>query len=400
MASWQIAVLASYSVFVLVAVLRHFFYSHAMGRTPWLYPTDSAADPCTGPLVSVLIPAKDEQDTIGNCVRSLLTQEYGNIEILVIDDRSEDRTAAVVQDLQQQSPKVRLIQIQNLPPGWTGKTNALHQGQQQARGEWLLFVDADTTHKPQALGVVLQDAIRHQVELESLLPALDSRSFWEKVIQPFAGVCLMVFYPLHRVNQDEEATLGFANGQFILIRREAYDAIGGHEAVRDKFVEDIHLGRLVRRCGRKLRVVMAPDLSAVRMYASLQGIVRGWSRILYSAVDAKPLRLYLLFLSVCLFSLLSYVVVIGVGAAVLAGWRTPFAIWLLTLGVIHQLAQTTLMARIYHASRSSLRYLLYRPLAVLAMLGILARTIRMCRTHAVTWRGTSYGTELQGANNA
>lgn len=399
MIHWPQLLLGCYAVFVLIALLRHIFYSHSVSKTPQLGRQDAAADPRSGPLVSILIPAKDEEASIETCVRSLLAQEYDNLEILVADDRSRDRTANIVRSLEQESPKVRLVQIEHLPPGWTGKTNALHQCQEHAKGEWLLFVDADTSQHPKCLGVVLQDAIAHDVDCESLLPALESRSFWERVIQPFAGICLMVLYPLHRVNDPKEKDLGFANGQFILIRRRIYDEIGGHAAVRDKFVEDIHIGRRVRQAARNLRVVLAADLSAVRMYASLKGIVAGWSRILYSAVDARPLKLYLLFASVCLFSLLSYLVLIGAGVMMLSGGG-PYWTWAFGLGAVHQFAQTTLMARVYRASRSRLRYLALRPLAVLAMLYILARTIHMCQTHDVTWRGTSYDKSLQTASGA
>lgn len=390
MAQWQIALIGTYAAFVLVVIARHLVYSKAMATTPWLYPQDEQANPETGPLVSVLIPAKDEEASIERCIRSLLAQTYNRLEILVTDDRSTDRTAEIVRSIAKDHPQVRLIQIEDLPPGWTGKTNALHQCQFQAKGEWLLFVDADTYQHPNCLGVVLADAMKHDVDLESLLPALDSRSFWEKVVQPFAGVCLMVLYPLSRVNDPAEKEMGFANGQFILIRREVYDEIGGHAAVRDKFVEDIHLGRRVRKAARNLRVVMAPDISSVRMYASLGALIRGWSRILYSAVDARPLPLYLLLFSILLFSVLSYAVLLSAGAVLLFGVGGPFAIWMLALGAAHEIGQTTLMARIYRTSRSRLSYLAFRPLAVLMMILIVLRTITLCRTHRVTWRGTSY----------
>jgi hypothetical protein len=231
----------------------------------------------------------------------------------------------------------------------------------------------------------------------SLMPALDMRSFWECVVQPFAAMCLMILYPLPQVNDPKRRDMGFANGQFILVRRRAYDAIGQHTRVKHRFVEDIHLGRQIREEGLSLRVSMAPDLFGVRMYASLAEIQRGWARILYSAVDGRASRLWVLQAFILIFSVLSYVVLAVTGGMVLMGWGSAFVWTLLGLGVAHEVLQQTMFARIYQTTRSRLDYLAFRPLAVVVMLLVVGRAIRMCRTHVVTWRGTSYGQALQSA---
>lgn len=395
MADWQIYLLGAYSVVVFIAFVRHFVLSIATSKMRFLTPSSPRVDVASAPLVTIMVPAKDEEHGIEACLQSLLLQDYPHFEVLVVDDRSTDRTAEIVRRLAAADSRLRLIQVEALPPGWTGKTHALHLCQQSARGEWYLFVDADTRLDPACLSVVLRDAIDHEVTLESVLPALHAKSFWERTIQPFAGICLMVLFPLSKVNRPKHTEMGFANGQFILIRRDGYEAIGGHEAVRDKFVEDIHLGRLVRKSGRNLRVVMTPELVSVRMYSSLGEIVRGWSRILYSAVDFKPGKLYTLLAAVLIFSVLSYVTLgLSIGL-LLSGDRSPFVWWLFGLAVAHELLQTTIMARIYALSRSKQSYLAVRFLAVAVMIYILLRTIRMCRTHEVTWRGTTYGKSLQ-----
>jgi hypothetical protein len=289
------------------------------------------------------------------------------------------------------------VQIHSLPPGWTGKTHALHVGQKQARGEWLLFVDADTQQDPSCLSVTMRNCLDDGIEMLSLLPALDSRSFWERVVQPFVGTCLVILFPLTRVNNPDCRTGGFANGQFILVKREAYNAIGGHEAVRDKFVEDVHLGRKIRESGRGLRVAIGAGISSVRMYSSLEQIIRGWSRIFYSAVDFNPARLYMLYAFICVFSVLPYAVIAGYGTAMLFGMTSPFVVASFAMGVVHEIIQLTLYARTYATTRSQLRYLAFRWLAVFVMLNILRRTINMCSTHEVTWRGTAYTKALQKA---
>jgi glycosyltransferase involved in cell wall biosynthesis len=395
MSTVQLAILAAYGIIVLVAFSRHVLLTISIRRTVFLTRTSPKFSDGSGPLVSVLIPAKDEERSIEACARSILAQDYRNLEVLVIDDRSRDRTAEIVERVAREDSRLRLVRIAELPAGWTGKTHALHVGQQQARGQWNLFVDADTRYEPSCLGIVLRDAIDHGVDLESLLPALEVGSFWEGVVQPFAGACLMVFYPLHKVNDPSATQFGFANGQFILVRRSAYAALGGHAAVRDKFVEDIHLGRRARQLGHKLRVVMAPELARVRMYASLPAIIHGWSRILYSAVDFRPAQLYKLLAAISVFSVLSYAMLIGTSGLLVAGMRSTFLFWLFGLAVAHQVFQTTIMARVYALSHSRLGCLLFRILAVGIMLVVVIKTIRMCRTHRVVWRGTSYGKELQ-----
>jgi glycosyltransferase involved in cell wall biosynthesis len=395
MAEWQVVLLGAYSIVVFIAFVRHFILSFATSKMRFLTPRCDKLIAADAPFVSIMVPAKDEEHGIEACLESLLEQDYPNYEVLVVDDRSTDRTAEIVRRLAARDQRLRLIQVQTLPPGWTGKTHALHLCQQSARGEWYLFVDADTRLDPSCVSVVLRDAIDHDVTLESVLPALHAKSFWERTIQPFAGICLMVLFPLSKVNRPKHTEMGFANGQFILIRKDGYEAIGGHEAVRDKFVEDIHLGRLVRKSGRNLRVVMTPELVSVRMYSSLGEIVRGWSRILYSAVDFKPAKLYGLLAAVLIFSVLSYVTILVSSVMLLSGDRSPFAWWLFGLAVAHEFLQTTIMARIYALSRSKQSYLAVRFLAVAVMIYILLRTIRMCRTHEVTWRGTTYGKNIQ-----
>ena len=382
-------VLIAYGIFLLVALSRHVFMTYAHRRMIFLKEDGRAID-SPAPLVSIMVPAKDEAKGIENCIRSLLEQDYPNFEVLVVDDRSTDNTAEIVERIANETGRVRLVRIKELPAGWTGKTHALHVCTQSAKGEWFLFVDADTRLERACVRILIRDAIDNRADLESMLPSLECNSFWERTIQPFAGVCLMVLYPLHKVNDPQCMDHGFANGQFILMRRTAYEKIGGHESVRDKFVEDIHLGRRTREFGLGLRVVMAPALASVRMYSSLREIVRGWSRILYSAVNCKPAKLYGLLAAIFVFSLLGYGVVIVTGTMLALGYSTTFLWWLFAFGVAHCLIQDTLMARVYAISHSSRFYLLFRLFACVIMVYVVLRAIRMCSTHEVIWRGTQY----------
>ena len=243
MPAWELSLIALYGLVVLGTLARHWFLSAELRAATFVGPESPTLR--DGPLVSVLVPAKDEERSIGDCLRSLLRQDYARLEILVVEDRSTDRTAELVRTFAASDARVRLLQVADLPPGWTGKTHALDVAQREARGEWLLFVDADTQLAPTCVSALLHDAVTRGADLESVLPSFETSSFWESVVQPFAGACLMVLFPLSRVNDARRRDLAFANGQFLLIRRRAYDTIGGHAAVRDKFVEDVHLARRI-----------------------------------------------------------------------------------------------------------------------------------------------------------
>jgi chlorobactene glucosyltransferase len=392
MPGYQIAIVVVYAIIVLIALSRHLILNRSLKATVFLEP-DPAANPPG--LVSIFAPAKDEEKTIERCLRSLLQQESVKFELFAVDDRSTDRTPELVQKMADQDQRLKLIQIKELPPGWTGKCNALQQAQAHGKGDWLLFVDADTIHHPRCIATALEYATKNNVDLLSLLPALEAASFWEGVVQPFAASCLIVLYPLARVNDPTDKDHAFANGQFILIRRSAYDAIGGHESVRDKFLEDVNMARQIRNTGLSLNVAVAPELFATRMYASLASIIKGWSRILYSGLDHRLSRLAILTALIIVFSVTAYVAVLGAGLLWLLGYGCPFTRTIFFLGLAHVVIQMTVFYRMYRLTKSSMWYLPLRFLAVGVMLWIIAKTVVMCFTHRVEWRGTSYGRELR-----
>ncbi len=219
-----------------------------------------------------------------------LRQTYPNLEIVVVDDRSTDRTAAIAAEFAATDPRVRLRTIAHLPDGWTGKTHALQQAADDALGDWFWFLDADTRHAPENLAIVMEYARSRGASLASLLPEMRCETFWENVVQPLASIVLMQSYPLLLVN-DDRSPLAFANGQYILVARHAYEAAGGHRAVRDRFVEDIRLAERVKGLGLPIRVAIARGIGSTRMYTSFDQLIRGWSRILYDAFGRNPWRL-------------------------------------------------------------------------------------------------------------
>ncbi|MDX2036703.1 MAG: glycosyltransferase family 2 protein [Isosphaeraceae bacterium] len=347
------------------------------------------------PLVTVVIPAKDEEASLRGCVESVLAQTYRNMEVLIVDDRSTDRTPEIARGLAAADSRVEVISIDSLPPGWTGKTHGLHVASHRARGEWYWFVDADTRHDPASLSVVMEYARSKNARLASLLPEMRCETFWERVVQPLAGIVLMQSFPLFRVNNDRDPT-AFANGQYILIEREAYRSAGGHAEVRDRFVEDIHLARRVKRLGMPIRTAVARDLGSTRMYTSLSGLTRGWARILYDALDRNPIRLALKALDPLIFSQTAHIVFVASGLGLLLGERGTFVTAMFVAAIFHHLAALLVLDLLYRESVRDRSSVLWYGLAGLVIDAILFRAIRMCLTGRVDWRGTTYAPPSSG----
>jgi chlorobactene glucosyltransferase len=237
--------------------------------------------PAQAPLVSVIVPARNEAVNIGTCVATLLNTLYPRCEIIVVDDSSTDGTGDIVRILAEHTPdgRLQLIAGEPLPPGWLGKAWACTQGARRARGEVLLFTDADTRHDEMLLNRATGALIHEQVDLVTLLPRQLMLSFWERLVQPHFFATLMArYHNLPRMNRTRRTRDVLANGQFILIRRETYDRIGGHEALRAEVVEDQRLAQHVVAAGGRMFMAHGHDLMETRMYRSLGAIIEGWSK--------------------------------------------------------------------------------------------------------------------------
>lgn len=255
---------------VVVAIIARDLVSAS--RVPLLAPRPEAT--IDGTLVSVIVPARDEAHRIGPCLDGLAAQRSPDLEVIVLDDHSTDGTAEVARSYAHHLPGLRVITGAPLPDGWAGKCWACWQAAAAARSPWLLFLDADTVPQPGMLAALLAYATTHKIDLLSLLPLLELRSFWERVIMPpFTGLIQAVF-PLDRVN-DPRSRLAMANGQCILVRRDVYVATDGHRAVRESVLEDVRLAQTIKWQGYRLRLVAGPRLMRVRMYTNLREIAEG-----------------------------------------------------------------------------------------------------------------------------
>jgi chlorobactene glucosyltransferase len=244
-------------------------------------PSLSDVAPVTGRPVSVIIPARNEAATIETVVRSVLASTYLPFEVLVVDDRSTDETAAVVERLAESDSRLRLIRGEALPDGWYGKPWACHQGYRGATGELLLFTDADTRHEPELLGRAMGALEQEGVDLVTVAPRQRCETFWERLVMPQIWLLLGVRYHPARVNAAQRERDVIANGQFILVSRAGYEAVGTHGAVRSEVAEDLALAQGFHRAGRRIHFAFADRLMETRMYSSLPHLVEGWSKNIY-----------------------------------------------------------------------------------------------------------------------
>ena len=258
---------------------------------PWVLPfatlprlarrTPSLIDvrPEAGGLVSVVIPARNESSTIATVVGSILATTYHPIELIVVDDRSTDDTAAIVERFS--DPRLRLVKGERLPDGWYGKPWACLQGYRAAKGEILLFTDADTWHAPELLARAVGALQREKAGLVTVAPLQRCVTFWERVVMPQIWLLLALRYHPGAVNRARRERDVIANGQFILTTREAYEAVGTHAAVRHQVAEDLALAQAFLRHGRKLHFTFAERLMETRMYQGLSQLIEGWSKNIY-----------------------------------------------------------------------------------------------------------------------
>jgi glycosyltransferase involved in cell wall biosynthesis len=237
------------------------------------------------PIVSVIVPARNEEACLGSCLESLVAQTGIDYEIIVVNDGSTDRTAEIARSFAtargaaglQTRPEVTVIPAPSLPENWTGKNNAMAAGARIAKGKWLLFTDADTVHKPGSLARAVAEAEEHGAALLSYSPEQEVRAFWEKAVMPVIFAELAATYPPSKVS-DPNSPIAAANGQYLLISREAYDAVGGHTKIARDLLEDVAMARLVKSSGRKIFFRYGGDAVKTRMYRSWAQMKEGWTK--------------------------------------------------------------------------------------------------------------------------
>lgn len=361
------------------------------GRTKMQLLNKPRPTPSIVPHVTVLIPAKDEGERIRACLQSAVDQDYAHFDVIAIDDRSTDNTGKVMDEMAAVNPRLSVIHIQEgtLGPGWTGKNNALFTGTRQAKGDWLLFVDSDVILQPNAVSKTVSVSQYKKYDMLSLLPRCESHTLWEGSLVPLCSAAAATMY-LIALSNDDTKPVTFANGQFMLMTRNAYDAIGGHETVKDRFCEDTEMARLVKGKGLRTRVSWGEDLAAVRMYTSLGSIIKGWSRIYYAAKVGNPKHVLMAMNFVLTSCFTAYAALIyGVFRAGHPNGNMLDYAWV-TAGALHLALMTFFLSNMYRWSKNSAWYALLFPITGPILLWTLSKALIMCITKKVEWRGTTY----------
>jgi glycosyltransferase involved in cell wall biosynthesis len=236
--------------------------------------------------VTAIIPARNEEAVIGACIQSLACQAE-IAEILVVDDQSSDGTASIVRGLMEKIPNLRLLETGGLPDGWTGKNYALWTGVQQAKCPWLLFTDADAEHEPDSVARALQIAQEHNAVLVSFSPEQVTVNWYEKALIPFVYLRLTKKFSYDQVN-DPASPVAAANGQFLMIRRDVYDAICGHRGVAGEILEDVAIATRAKQAGHRIWFGSGKGLVRTRMYRSFGAMWEGWKKNLYRLIGGTP----------------------------------------------------------------------------------------------------------------
>ncbi|MEM4724193.1 MAG: glycosyltransferase [Candidatus Hadarchaeum sp.] len=264
--------------YLVIVGLVCFLFNLVLNLRSLRVPRPDGPVPYPAPMVSVLVPARNEERNIRGCLESLLSQDYPSYEVLVLDDESTDGTSSVALQAAAGDPRLRVLNGSPLPEGWLGKNWACHQLAQQASGDWLVFTDADVQWEPEALTAMLALMQRSGADMLTVWPTQRTKTWAERLVVPLVMLVVIGYLPEIAVRFLPWSAFAAANGQCIVFRRSAYEAIGGHQAVAARVVEDVALARLAKKQGQRLVMALGHRLIATRMYTSWQQVRDGFAK--------------------------------------------------------------------------------------------------------------------------
>ena len=358
---------------------------HNLRYFPRLTPPTVTLPAKNYPPVSILIPARNEAETIGLSVRALLAQRYPHFEVLVLDDHSTDATAHVATSAAGGDPRFRLVMGAALPDGWYGKNWACHQLAQLARHDLLLFTDADVQWRPEALDALITMQTATGADLLTIWPTQLTYSWSERLVVPLMNFALLAYLPVNFAHHSPYAIAAAANGQCLLFQRQAYQACGGHAAVRNQVLDDVRLAQRIKSTGLRLRMADAAGLIVCRMYRSGRAVINGYAKnILAGHGSAISFLLLSTFFHLLLFVGPWLWLVAGAGGILQSGWPGwPLA--LIGLGLLVRGVTA-------YSTRQRLYDTLWMPLSVLFMTRVAFQAIWwQVRYGGPRWKGRSLG---------
>src|SRR5690349_6710863 len=337
---------------------------------------NGALIPVSSAPVSAIIPARNEEAVIVTCIESLARQPEIS-EIFVVDDQSTDGTASAVRNLMDKYSHLRLLQTDGLPDGWVGKNYALWIGVQQAKGSWLLFTDADAVHESNSAARALQIAQEHEAALVSFSPEQVTENWYEKALIPYIYLRLAKLFSYDRVN-DPKSPAAAANGQFLMIRRNVYDAIGGHAGVAGEVLEDVAIAMHVKATGHRISFASGKGIVRVRMYRSFDAMWQGWKKNLYRLIGGTPWTAFRE-----IESSLPWIPL----ALILIGLKFPLIFF---FGVLLLLARQTLYGLELVRNRFPFSFIFYYVPAAVLYTGVLWASYRSHVKGRIEWKGREY----------
>jgi chlorobactene glucosyltransferase len=365
-----------------VATIVRSLRSRSLDEEPRTVPPDS-------PLVSLVIPARNEAHNIARCASSALSADYPALEVIVVDDHSTDGTGNIARAIAATDARLRVIEPDALPAGWFGKQWACAAGADASRGDIIGFLDADTWQTPDLVPRVVNAMSSRGSDLLSVGGVQELGSFWERVVQPqLFSIMFMRYGGTEIVNGSRRVEDKIANGQCLFVRRDAYIELGGHAAVRDRVAEDLALAQRFYAAGRRTTLVLGLDQLSTRMYTSLRELVDGWGKNVYAGGrDAMPfgaagkLLFPLLLVSPALAGLLPPVLLVLALAGLLGHGVLLWSAIATGVNLLWWLV-------VYRAMRQSMAYALLYPLGAAVLLYITGRAIT--RGQQVEWKGRQY----------
>jgi cellulose synthase/poly-beta-1,6-N-acetylglucosamine synthase-like glycosyltransferase len=334
--------------------------------------------------VSAIVPARNEEAVIAACIESLAGQPE-IAEIIAVNDQSSDRTAEILHDLAAKFSQVHVVEAPPPPAGWVGKNNAVSLGAQHASCPWLLFTDADAVLAEGAMAKAIALGHEHEVALISFSPEQELQTWYEKSLIPFVYLRLAQRFSYEQVN-DPSSSAAAANGQFLMIKREAYDAVGGHVAIHGAVLEDVALARRVKSAGFRLWFAAGVGIVRVRMYRSFSSMWEGWKKNLYQLMGGTTGSLFAEFESA--FPWMIFVVL-------LFGIKMPFALFAgVILLLLRQLSYGLALSR----NHFSFRLIIYYIPAIFLYAGALWASHESYAKGKVSWKGREYSVGVSDAS--
>lgn len=341
------------------------------------------------PLVSVIIPARNEERFLRRSARHVLASNYSPFELILVDDRSEDGTLEIMKALAEENPRIRYISLRELPAGWCGKAHALNRGSLMASGDILVFTDADSVLNPVTLPVTLEHLSSHDLAMLSLAPGFTSRGFIEDVLHPYLAMGFLFLYPLKDINNPHKPA-ALASGCYIMITRAAYEQIGTWESFRDEITEDIAMSREVKARGLKFELLRGDDLVRTRPFESLSEQFLFWKRSYYGGLDRNSCKMFALLLTFFV-PLTPFVSLLLSSIALLVRGLSSGLVFLFATSLLATVIMVVPHSIFLKRSQGKWWHGLAGPIgAAFGVWVALSTLVTLAREKGIRWRGTHY----------